>query len=230
MSTSALDVLCPAGKFPFFVTVSPARSSPLSDADISAIKEWHKAKGTQVLLVKEIREDGTPHLHSALTSVNRAAGNLTRSLTRVFVKHSIPYVKGVTIRIKSVPEMIGLYHYLLKDVAVDNPIIYLKGWKLTWMRKQCLDNLSKMPHKMLASEQHHLTSRTATSCVIKYAKLRDMPLGGKQCFKEVIYQMMSVHYDFSAVRMPQLYAQVSALSKNRVGVMSWLDNQLFNLD
>lgn len=213
--------------FEYCITISPRQS--FTREERKKLCFWH-SKFDSVLLVAEDRpSDGVEHYHSLIQANVKSAHSITKQLVRLFEREGWEYVKGVTCQVKSCSDRIGWMHYLLKDQG-DKAPLGIKGWKLSWIKQQCLDNLKKMPHKMLSKGQYMVNPKIGTRLVIEYAKARSIPLTGKDSFKTVLCAMAADGYQFEGAKLKFLYSQVMAMCGDARAFASLIDNELHFLD
>lgn len=211
----------------YCITISPRTT--MDQSDRRKLCTWH-SRFESVLLVAEDRpSDGVEHYHSLIASPVKSAQAITRQLITLYKSNQWEFVKGVTIRVKTCVDRIGWFHYLTKDLGGNAPL-GIKGWKMTWIKEQCLNNLKKMPHKMLARGQYMVNPKVGTRLVIEYAKARAIPLSGKEGFKQVLCAMAADGYQFEGAKLKFLYAQVMAMTGDSRAFASLIDNELHFLD
>ncbi len=213
--------------YEYFVTISPQREFLREERE--TLCAWH-SKFDSVLLVAEDRpSDGVEHYHSIIQSTVKATTSITKQLARLFEKEQWPYTKGVTVQVKKVSDRIGLFHYLTKDMG-DKPPLGIKGWKMTWIKQQCVENVKKIPHKMLNRGGYTVNNKIGPNLVITYAKARSLPLTGKLSFSTILCEMAAAGYQFSGVKLKFLYAETMALTGSKQAFASLLENELHFLD
>jgi len=210
----------------FFLTISPKEQ--FTPAQAQVVKQFHQ-HFERCLLVSEVRADGCDHYHSVYSSAHKKTNSETRVLERLFTKNHISFTVGVTIKLKKVSNVLGLFHYLLKDVTADNPPLLLSGWQMSWIKQQCLDNVKNIPRKLLDKEVCMVTKRNGAELLLAYAKAAGMPIQGKECFIEVFLDMEAKHYNFSNVRLVSLYTRVMSLLGIRGPSRANVESELFNL-
>ncbi len=222
-----VDFHVQAGHYDYFVTVSPRREFLREERDLYC--DWH-SRFDQCLLVGEDRpQDGVEHYHSILQSSVKSAQSITRQLMCLFDRNQWPYTKGVTIQVKKVTDRVGLFHYLTKDLGDKKPL-KIKGWKMSWIRKQCVENVKKIPHKMLTKGGYTVNNKIGVQLVIEYAKARSLPLTGKMSFINVASEMAADGYAFASVKLKFLYSEVMAQTGDKRAFRSMLVNELNFLD
>ncbi len=207
----SIDTHAQTGYTPFFITFTAV--SEYSDGFEDALKSWHSKKCDQVLLVREGGVgDQHLHYHSVGTFRAKQAVGVTRQCETFYKKQNMQWTKGVSVKVKAVSDLIGLFWYLTKDfLTEDNPDPLLtKGWKMSWIKQKCLDNLKKMPHKMLLKDQYSLTPKTATNMILEYSRRKSLPITGKESFKSVLKSMIKDHYRVNAIwpKITIIYAEV----------------------
>ncbi len=225
MSLAIVDKNPPTSGFQgFFLTVSP--KDQFTADQVQVLKSFH-SKFDQHLLISEVRGNGVDHYHSVYSSRAKKTNGETVRLERLFDKHGIEYHKLVTIVIKKITHVVGLFHYLLKDQPVDTKPLSLHGWRMTWIKQQVLDNVKNMPKKMLEKGVFMLTKRNSVSMVLAYAKAAGMPIAGREGFIEVFCDMQEKNYNFSSVRLRDVYIGVMSVLGDRGPSRYYAENELF---
>ncbi len=194
------------------------------------IVQWHKKRASYTLLVKEFHEDGRPHYHSLIASPKlKRAQQLVRMLDTLYAQMDIgPVIKRITFRVDPEKDRIGFFHYLLKEQ--DGPVLLLMGWRLTWIKAQCLANVKKIPHKMLTKNVKMLSKSTASQTVLAYAKASGAVLTGKTSLCHVLADMSSEGYIFSSVPLKHLFAEVMAQSGEKTKAFNMFMGELHFID
>ncbi len=223
----ALDLHAAPADIHYFVTVSTKHD--LSAEQVAGLVTWHKLRPT-CLLVKEFRSDGVAHFHSVFKSSVKRANTVTRNLTRLFATLEIQVVIGVTIVVKKVTDLIGIWHYVLKDLEPDSKPLVIRGWRLTWIREQLLSNLKKIPHKVLIKDDAFVEMRSSVGLVIEYSKRKGIPIAGKVGFRTCLCAMAEEGYRFEKVKIKQLYIHVLAQLHDTRPFASFIDSELMFLD
>lgn len=168
------------------------------------------------------------HLHSCFRYDAKQTSTITKSLVRLFDTHQIPYETNVTIRVKKVTDLIGMFHYLTKELE-GKPLV-LTGWRMAWIRQQCLDNLKKMPRKMLVKDDAFIDMRSSVGLVLEYSKRKGIPIAGRTGFRSCLCAMAREGYRFEKIKIRQLYIHVLAQLGDSRPFGSFIDNELQFLD
>ncbi len=212
--------------FMYFNTLtSPIGFTPAHE---DQIVEWHRRNSEKCFLVKEYTEAGAPHYHSIIACKSpKKACHVTDKLVRLYGQMMIEYTKGVTVKVKSVSDFIGLLHYHSKDLK--GPPILVTGWRMSWIKQQCEANVKKIPHKMLSKNVYMVQFSTSVSLVIEYAKACGHPLTGMDSFITVVTEMQAKGYQFEKIKPKWLYGQVMAMTGNSECARRLWEDALFSL-
>ncbi len=193
----SLDIHSTAGHTPFFITWT-AVGEYAEDFE-KKLCDWHSKKCDTALVVSEGGPGEVEHLHYHSLGVFRdgRANGIKRQCDTLYKKLNMEMGKN-TVKVKSVPEIVGLFHYLTKDLK-DDPPLMIKGWRMSWIKAQCLANLKKMPHKMLLQDQYTLTPKTAVNIIIQYAKRKGLVLVDRLSFRDCLKSMVRDHYRVNGI-------------------------------
>jgi len=196
----------------------------------AALAAWHVKKCDQALVVREggPEEEEHLHYHSVGTFKTSKASNIKSMCETLYKKHDVAYDKPSVV-VKTTTDLIGMFHYLLKDQVDDQPVLLL-GWKMSWIKEQCLSNLKKIPHKVLMKNKYVLKTSTATAVVMEYAKRKSLILTGKDSFATLVCEMARDGYQFEAVKLKWLYCQCMSLTGDDHAMRSLIMNELHFLD
>ena len=194
----------------YFITFTTSCSEWPEDVNDRLIG-WHVAKCDQALLVAEGGPDEDKHLHfhSVATFKARAAKNVTEQVKTLYKKMGLP-VTGRSIQVKKVTDLVGIWHYHLKELGDRKPLL-LKGWKMSFIKESCLANLKKIPHKVLLKNKYMLNAKIATALMVEYAAAKSLVISGKESFTTVVCEMAKEGYQFESVKIKWLYTQVMSL-------------------
>lgn len=187
-------------------------------------KRWFQDNTDSCLVVRELHSNGNVHLHAGTKQKHKTSGELTRRFAKLYEQLNIPWVKGVSVKIKKVTDLIGIFHYLTKELQ-GAPLL-CQGWQMTWIQQMCKDNLKKMPHKMIKGDDHTMNMVTATNLVMHYATRSGLPLTGKESFKTVICCMARDGYQLHNLKFKILYAQIMARFNDFKPLSRLLDYEL----
>ncbi len=188
----------------YFLTVST--KADMSAEQLAGLTSWHKLR-TPCLLVREFRSDGVAHFHSVFGSKVKKANTVTLNLRRLFLSLHIPVQVGVTIKVKRAPHLVGMFHYLTKDLGDEKPLV-LTGWKMSWIKQQCIDNVKNIPNKMLVKDDHFLKMRTAPGRILAYAKAKGFPIVDKDSYLRLCDQMLIDGFCFDLLKLDMIYGRV----------------------
>lgn len=208
----SIDTTANHDRLTFFVTFTTAGSDWPAGWE-KALADLHVRKCDLVLLVTEGGDGEIEHLHyhSVGTWNTRSASNVLKTMERFYLKHGLPWTKR-SVHVEKTSHLVGMFHYLLKSKSKGKPPLLLMGWKMSWIKQQCLENVKSTPNKIVLKDKMCLSAKTATPFVIRYAEAKAMPLSCKLTFADVIAEMMKDGYQFEAVRLKWLFTQVMALS------------------
>ncbi len=212
----------------FTYAITFTTSSPGFDAhETRTILEWCRHNSDACMLVEEVA--ATRHLHAAFRCTQKTTVQVTRMICTLYERMKLPWVPKVSVRVRKMTELVGWFHYLKKDLGDKQPLL-LTGWKMTWITEQCLENLKKIPHKMLLKQDYQVTSKTGVAIVIEYAKRNNLPLCDKFTFADCITDMAKECYTFDSVRVKWLFCQVMARCGHPRFMKSHILNELAFLD
>ncbi len=224
----SLDIHDQPSFYPFFITFTSG--DPFPESFVADLSAWHVKKCDCCLLVSEggPGKDKHLHFHSVGTWKTTNPSNVTRACKTLYKKHKIEWTKNC-VRVKTVPELIGMFHYLLKEVSDSDVPLLLMGWKMSWIREKLKANLKKMPHTMLLKDEYFLTPKTATAMLLKYADVHSLRITCIEAFKSLIKRMMIDKYRFANVRWKILYVEVSIAHGNSGPLDDFLESELFGM-
>lgn len=178
------------------------------------IIQWHKKKASFCILVRELHEDGRPHYHSVIAAARpKNTGSWTRLCETLYKQMDLPIVKGISFRVKKETDRVGWFIYLLKHQ--EGPPLLVMGWKLSWIKKQCLEGIRHIPRKMLTKEVTVLTKATASQTVLRYAAAMGRKITGKISFCDVCCAMEGDKYVFGGYQLKHIYREVMNQSGQR---------------
>ncbi len=195
-----------------------------------AITDWHRRLSEFCLLVREYHGDGRKHYHSLVAiKTPKDAGGVTRRLETLWKKLSLRWTKGISVHVKKMTHMTGQFHYLLKEQKGRQPLL-LTGWKFTWIKQQCIDNIKMIPRKMLLGETRMVQKMESVELVLKYAAASSIEIRSKDSFVDVIYAMKAGGFQFDNCKMMTLYGNVMARCGNVSQAKSVIYGELFGAD
>ncbi len=190
----------------YFATLAP--KDWFSEPHRELIFTWF-SKHDQVLGYTEVAS--RKHLHVLFSSPIKKTFNVTRQLTKLFETNNIPHTEHVTINVRKSNIPIGYFHYLTSDLKDSNgKQCMIKGWKLTWIQKQCRDNLKLVPKKLLSKDTRVVNNVDGPSLIRRYAEMHHMPLRDKRTFIEVVVRMGGDKYRFHTCKKKDLLADTLA--------------------
>ncbi len=207
--------------YQYMITLT--NKSGFTPEDIAEVRLWHKNNSEECLLVTELHDSGLTHLHSVITCYQKTAVQITRKLKTLWSSLKFDWTPRISAQVKRVSELIGAFHYLLKDLDGKKPLL-LTGWEMSWIEQQCKENLKKVPHSILLKDEYFISKKTGLSLVLQFAKRTAMPLCDKETLKHVIIAMMRDGYQFDNCSLKFLLAQVMV----RCGADQYASNLLDN--
>ncbi len=146
------------------------------------------------------------HLHGVFRVPQKQAGQVTQRFKTLYKRLDLPWVPNVSVKVKKTVELIGWFHYMLKDQT--GPPLVLTGWRMTWITEQMQAAVKKIPRKVLEQDQVMLSSRTVIPLIIEFAKAHALPLCDKCSFIEVVLAMEADKYSFQLVRKKTVFCEV----------------------
>ncbi len=225
---SAVDLYVESDRTAFFVTFGTGNVGfPFGFAEV--LSKWHVKKCGSCLLVAEgddAYDSAKPHFHSVGTWKTMTTSNVTAAAVTLYSKYGVEYTKGVSVVVKKVSDLIGIWQYISKDVTEGTPPVLAMGWKMSWIKEICLANVHKIPYAVLMKKKHCLSTKTATALVMEYAKAKGHVLSGKESFASLICLMARDGYQFEAVKLKWLYCQCMSLCGDDRAMRSMVLNEL----
>ena len=185
-------------------TWTATTSTPgFDDAQVQAICDWARLSSDSCMVVEETTSHR--HLHGVFRVTQKQTGQVTRKFKTLYDKLQLPWVANVSVKVKKTTELIGWFHYMLKDQT--GPPLVLTGWKMTWITAQCLAAVKKIPKKILTKDQVVLSSRDAVPLIIAFASANSMPLCDKNAFIEVCLAMEADKYNFQNIKRKAVFCE-----------------------
>jgi len=183
---SQLDLSSKTRYYGYFITWTPV--TEFCDDFPGLLAKWHVKKCDMALLVSEGGPGTDKHLHYHSIGMfkNKQGAGVKRMCETLYGKFNME-VERSTIKVEEITELYGLFWYLTKDL--EGPPILIIGWQMSWIKQKCLENLKKMPHKMLLKDQAVLTPKTAVPLIIEYANRKGLLLDSKLSFRDCLKQM-----------------------------------------
>ncbi len=221
----SLDLTNETGRTNYHITLTAVSVFP--EGFDAPLITWVRKKCSMALLVSEGGPDTDKHLHyhclGSWTTTNTS--NVTQACKTFYKKNKMEWSKNA-VKVTKVPELYGLFHYLLKDVCPNTEPLLVIGWRLSWIKEKIKENLMKMPHCMLLKKRYMLTPKTATPMLCKYADAVGVQVTCKESFKSLCVRMVKDGYDFSNVKWRILYAQVMVHFGDDHALESLIDGEL----
>ncbi len=185
-------------------TFTATTSAPGFDDDqVIQICDWARLRSDSCMIVEETTTHR--HLHGVFRVTQKQTGQVTLLFERLYKKMELPWVRGVSVKVKKTVELIGWFHYMLKDQT--GPPLVLTGWQMTWIQEQCAAAVKKIPHKVLEHEQVVLSTRTAVPLIIAFAKANNLMLCDKCSFIEVVLAMEADKYNFQNIKKKSVFCE-----------------------
>jgi len=185
-------------------TFTATTSSPgFDDAQIQEICDWARRASDSCMIVEETTTHR--HLHGVFRVSQKSTTQVTRKFKTLYAKMELQWVAGVSVKVKKTTELIGWFHYMLKDQT--GPPLVLTGWQMSWIQEQCLAAVKKIPRKILEKDQVVLSTRTAVPLIIAFASANVMPLCDKHSFIEVVLAMESDKYNFQNLKKKAVFCE-----------------------
>ena len=119
--------------YPYAVTISPHVDTPLTDDQTRNILSWFSAFN-YVLVTREERTDGTPHLHILYRDIPHGTHNISRKINTMMKRFDIPCYIGVTVRVKKAGSPRYWAGYCMKEIESeeDLDLLFIQGYDYTW--------------------------------------------------------------------------------------------------
>lgn len=206
----------------YFVTFSA--SGGLTEPLCQKFKTHFLSSYDYVFGCKEFHASGDAHLHILYTSPAKQSNGLTRQYEKLYTKWGIDHVKGVSIKNKRVTNLIGMFHYISKDIK-EKPYMILK-WKWTWIQQQCRDNVKLIPKKILNGENRWVNQREAGMIMMAYAKSTGKQIFSKEQFCETFAEMQEQGYQFDKVNLRPVYTLIMAMNGDKRPAYEYAMSQL----
>ncbi len=223
-----MDPVPTTNTYSYFVTLTS--SDGFTSVQEDHIINWHRLHSDKCMLVKELHESGKTHYHSIICcSTPKMPTGVTRNLYRLYTTMNIEPVKGVSIVTKKVTDLVGMFHYLSKDLGGGSPLFCL-GWRYTWIKQQCVDGIKHIPHRLLRKDQYMVQMSSSVQLIIQWASAAGYPLTGRDSFISVCTEMQSKGYQFEKTKPKWLYAQVMAMLGHQQLARRVWEDALFGLD
>ncbi len=203
-----------------FTFTATTTSPGFNDEQVLAICEWAKSRSDSCCVVEETSTHR--HLHGVFRVKQKQTGQVTRMFATLYKKMDLPWVPTVSVKVKKTTELIGWFHYILKQ----NKPLVLTGWKMTWITEQCQANVKLIPRRILRKGRPMLQPDTVVATILAFMDAHNMPIMDKSSFIAVVTTMQKDQYNFMKVRKPLVYEAVMAeLGILDVAAAAW-ENEL----
>ncbi len=185
-------------------TFPATTSTPgFDDAQVKSICDWARLQSDSCMIVEETTTHR--HLHGVFRVPQKQTGQVTRKFRTLYAKLELPWVPNVSVKVKKTTELVGWFHYMLKDQS--GPPLVLTGWTMTWITEQCQAAVKKIPRKILTKDQVVLSTRDAVPLIIAFAQANNLPLCDKHAFIEVVLAMEAEKYNFQNIKRKGVFAE-----------------------
>jgi len=221
---SNLDLLSKQHTY-YHCIINPG-DSWFDEAELQHILDWYK---THVQALVTTEHASFQHLHALIASKTAKTGNVTRSLEQLFKRHSIPFEKGVTIKVRKSTVPIGHFHYLM-DPAKKGKVLVTHGWRLTWIQDQCRQNPGKKPRKLLEDGTRVVHNREGPRLIADYAEAHNLHLTCKTDFIGVVTDMESKGFQFHKCKKKDLLTNTLAMQGHTACTRSLWEMELMMID
>lgn len=180
----------------FTLTVSSV--TPFTDYQLAGIRA-KLASRKFCCVALELHKNGSRHLHGVVSGTKNATG-LTRVFVVLYRNLEIPYVKGVSVKVKTVTNMDGALYYCTKE-SIGGELFLLRGWKRTWITERYRIHLLKMPSKILMKNFTILQRSTAVPTIINWIKAHGLvPAHGcANWWGDIMVSMIEDGYLFNGI-------------------------------
>lgn len=189
----------------------------------TAVRHYFDLTCESCLVVAEDHASGGIHFHAATSQRQKTTNEVTRLLHRYYSKQGWE-VTPRSVQVKRMADRVGWFHYLTKDLT--GPPVLVRGWRMTWIQQQCMDNLKKMPRRLLRKDTFVVTHAEGPRLVIEYAKRTGCVLSGKDSFIDVCCQMSRNGYQFHQIRWKQLYTHTMSMCGDMTPMQSFIVGEL----
>ena len=114
----------------YFVTIAVADG--LTTSDLALLSEFTKSKFECCVGCQESHLSGLQHFHAIVQHSAKRPQQIESKYSR-FMKNQEWVLTKNTIKVKPVHSFGNVVSYIFKDVTDDNPLLFVKGYKLTWL-------------------------------------------------------------------------------------------------
>jgi len=190
-------------RFNSFTWTATTSSPGFDDDQVIEICDWARRHSDSCMVVEETTTHR--HLHGVFRVTQKQTGQVTERFKTLYKSMGMPWVVGVSVKVKKTTELIGWFHYMLKDQT--GPPLVLTGWKMTWITAQCQAAVKKIPNKILVEGQVVLSVRTAVPLIIAFAKANNLPLCDMSSFIEVCLAMEADKYNFQLLKRKAVFCE-----------------------
>ncbi len=193
------------------------------------IARWHVSHSESCYLVSELHASGLKHYHSVIACVSpAAAGKVSVNLGRLYASMDLDHKAGLTTKVNKIRDLIGWFAYMRKDQKEKAPIL-LMGWKMSWIKQQCIDNVKKMKNTHFQKGKFIISKVTACDVIFEYAKAAAIPLTNKEAYFRLIPEMIRQGYRFIGLRHANIYGHIAALLGDDRPMISVLEYECLNI-
>ena len=186
-----------------FTFTATTTSPGFDDDQVMAICDWARLRSDTCMIVEETTTHR--HLHGIFRLKQKQTNQVTRLFETLYKKLDLPWVKGISVSVKKTTEMVGWFHYMLKDQT--GPPLVLTGWTMTWITEQCQAAVKKIPRKILEKDQVVLSARTAVPMIIAFANAQNLLLCDMHSFIEVVLAMEADKYNFQLIKKKTVFCE-----------------------
>ncbi len=229
LTMATIDPTPSRDSFGYFLTLTSPQG--WTAAQVDQVLQWHRRKCENCLLVAELHQSGETHYHSSIIVLKpKATHGVTRQLDTLYKQMGIPVINRVTHVVKSTSDQVGLFHYLTKQLKAGKEPLLLMGWQFSWIKKQCISNVKKIPRKMLMDGRIVLNAANAIPYCLNFAEAAGIGITGRDSFKTVVKLMVKDGYSFDNTKLAWLYSQLLCICGDDRALDQQIDNQLSFLD
>ncbi len=179
------------------------------------------------IVVNEFGDTGrNSHLECVLEFDTTKTSNVTERMRTMYNRLQIPFVRGISVRVKKVTHLAGAIIYATKEIDECGKVLLRNGWAMDWITKQRTENIKSIPFKMLNKKGTRLTQNTAGALMYEFAKSKGMAIRDKAKYREVAVLMGADGYLWGSVRHQGVYQDVCALFGDGAAVGEAIDQAL----
>lgn len=221
----AMDMDAAEDAYPYTVTLTC--QDGFDAPHVEAIIHWHKTDPyfVQCLLSSELHMSGELHFHGLIDVYCKQTAGVTRRYERFYKNKSIPFQKGISIKVKRQTDRHGAVHYLSKEMDPEDDYLVCRGWKETWLAAIKKD-LKHITHKQTEKDYFVLTKKNAVPRAMQFARAHNIRLVSQQCFVDLCVAMGRDKYLFDNVNSKWMYCTVMLLNGHEGPFRSMWENDL----